>query len=471
MTLSLRTALIVSINFTVFVVLCVTGYATYRNTLHELDEMFDAELAQTTRLVKSLIRDADFLDQDGQLTVVEIPTFNDNAAGINDADDGRRDDGHKYESKLGFQVWDGNGQLVLATENALGKALSLPQQGYHEVIRDGNLWMSYSHYDETTQHWIYTAQREDVRSELSQFLANEQLFAVLLTWVPISLVILLLTNILLRPVQRYSEILKTRSAHDLHAITIELPQELQPIADSVNALFARIENYIEREQRFVADASHELRTPLAALKLHAAQLAHQDEASVKAIKSAVDRMSHLVNQLLELARLENPTQLQQPRQPLKLAELTYIVLADLPGDLVERVTWKIDIDEQFTLTGYPVLFGVLLRNLLHNAATHATENGIVSATAELNQEQLIIRIADDGAGVPEDELEHLSERFYRSNESRQYAGSGLGLSIVQRIAELHHGQVQFSHNQPHGLVVILRFPISCPPISSPAQVT
>ncbi|RUO78637.1 ATP-binding protein [Pseudidiomarina taiwanensis] len=465
MKLSLRTALLLFINLTVFIVLCITAYATYGNTMHELDEVYDAELAQTNRLMTSLLRTAHWTPSPDQVTLIQIPQ---QLQASEESEHDRLSDGHKYESKLGIQVWDLQQRLLFATTNALGEPLSQPQNGYHLTSREGFEWVGFSRFDPSNQVWVYTGQREDVRSEISEYLALEQLVSILLTWVPISLVIFLITAILLKPVQRFAAELATRSSQDLGAINAPLPSELEPVRIAVNTLFARLAKEIAREQRFVADASHELRTPLAALILHAAQLS-KDHPNAVAIQTAAERMTRLVNQLLELARLDQFEFKQQQREAVDLLDLLHQILADLPSDEVEQIDWQIDIEPNCQLLGYPILLKVLLRNLIYNAMQQSTVDSKLIIRAHTQADELVVEVVDFGGGVSDEELTRLGERFYRSAENRQYEGTGLGLSIARRIAQLHDAQLQFSHSKPHGLTVTVKFLKSWQVTSSPAQ--
>lgn len=455
---SLRAALLIGVNTVVISILAITAWASYRNTVHELDELFDAELAQTARLIKSLTHDQQFLNEDQQLLIIELPKFIDDDLLSNDGDGYRTLDGHKYETKLGFQVWrDAN--LILASENALGEPLARFSPGYQEHLREQQTWISFSHYDNTTGLWIFTAQREDIRSELSGYLARDQLLALFMTWVPISLGILWLVNRVLQPVRRYAKTLGQRRADQLQPVIESLPAEIEPIRIAVNSLLQRITEQLERERRFINDAAHELRTPLAALKLHAEQLPDRQHPSCKAVRQVSPRMNHLVEQLLILAKADSPSAHLGALQAFNLAELVEQVISDLPIDAVETAEWNLSISSQLNGRGYPTLLGSALRNLIENALKYSGDQPMIKIVAEIHDNHLQIMIADDGPGVDAGQIAHLTERFYRAEQHRQLAnGAGLGLSIAARVAHLHGGELIFEPNQPHGLRAILSIP-------------
>lgn len=452
--ISLRRQLLISTNVVVIAILALGAWLNYRMTLHELDEVFDAELAQTTRVLKSLIHDPGFLDHQGSLRVIELPQLP-----VNYEYEGeeRLTDGHPYERKLAFQVWDNSGNLLLASENAVGAPLSKPIRGYHEVVRDNFTWIGFSYFDQKTQSWIYTAQREDVRGELSTYITENQRWVVLLTWLPLSLAILLSIIWFMRPVKQFSQQLQRRDVHDLSPLNAQLPSELQPIQANINALLSRVHTYLEREKNFIADASHELRTPLAALRLHASQVSAAEPNSAYAVQKATERLTHLVNQLFLLTKLEG-TQLNRSQlTPIALETLIHEGIAELPEELNERCEWQLSIATHKKVLGLPVLLAVMLRNLLQNAAKYAGTKGQVSVSAQQTQNAVVVLICDNGPGVPVADLNRLGERFYRHPETRHIEGAGLGLSIVKRIAELHTIELSFSSPKDKGLCVQLKF--------------
>lgn len=456
---SLRRQLLLATNFVVLLVLALGAWFNYHMTKHELDEVFDAELAQTTRMIKSLIHDPGFLLKDGTVRTIELPPIPAEYAARGDE---RQRDGHPYERKLAFQVWSTTQHLLVASENAMTQPISKPQAGYHELPIDGYTWISFSYFDPETQTWIYTAQREDVRSELSTYITADQLWVVFLTWLPLSLAILVIVVWFLRPVRQFATQLQQRDANDLLPLDAQLPSELVPIQSNINALFGRINDYLHREKNFIADASHELRTPLAALKLHAAQIDPNDPASVSAVQRATERLTHLVNQLLLLTKLEGTTLHQQQLHAVPLQQLLLQVLADLPDHVTETCEWQLSITDDCIVYGLPTLLEVLFRNLLQNAAKYSGDDGVVSVSCRRESNFLRISVHDTGPGVPESELARLGERFFRHPQTRHIDGAGLGLSIVTRIAQLHGIQLSFANYPAGGLAVQLDFPLLDP---------
>ncbi|RUO80982.1 two-component sensor histidine kinase [Idiomarina tyrosinivorans] len=466
---SIRFLLLISVNLVVIIVLGLTAWRSYRNTLHELDELFDAELAQITRFIQSMVQNDQFLHDLEHVKVIKIPEVIKEIEAEeeledyeDDSESERHTEGHRYETKIAFQVWTADKKLVMASENALDTALAKMTEGYQETYINGFQWIAFAHYDEQTNYWIFAGQREDVRNELSGYLADDQLYPILLTWVPISIAVFFLVNLTLRPINEFVEQLTRRKADQLTPIQGKLPREIEPIRKATNELFARVNTYIERENRFIADASHELRTPLAGLSIHADNLLEADnleqtQTSAQAIRRVVRRMTHLVNQLLSMARVDRQQQLSLEAKAIAIEPIVTQVIAQLPADCVERVQWNIAIEKSAKVLGNDTLIYALLRNLIENAVKFSPENGEINVSTTANQDTLELTVRNAGAQLSADDLRRLGERFYRSSTSQQTEGAGLGLSIVQRIVELHQATISYASPATGGLSVTITF--------------
>jgi two-component system OmpR family sensor kinase len=254
--------------------------------------------------------------------------------------------------------------------------------------------------------------------------------------------------------------------------------EIGRLGRALNGMLGRIEDFIaEREasqqaaNRFFADASHELRTPLASLRANAElyqqgalpERAQVDEA-MRRITAEAQRMSGLLDDMLRLARLD-----QHPERHDDGIDLT-----ELARECAERArtayperTWQASIDPGLTTSGDEELLRRAIDNLLANVAAHTPDDTTATLTAAQYDATIIIEVSDDGPGVPEDQLPHLFERFYRGSAPSPRPGSGLGLAVVAATAVAHHGTAQATPNHPHGLVITLTLPIPTPPQPAP----
>jgi len=251
----------------------------------------------------------------------------------------------------------------------------------------------------------------------------------------------------LRPLDRLRDEIAARSPRDLRPFSErDKPQEVRSLIDALNQLLNRLNAAIASQQRFIANAAHQLRTPLAGLKTHA-ELARR-QPSTSELKSLLDmiagetqRTSHLVNQLLTLARAE-PGEAPSG-QPVNLHE---IVGRDV-RDWVQRAVGK-NIDLGFELEdawilGEPLLLRELAANLLDNALAYTQEGGSVTVRTGVRDGESVLEVEDNGPGIPEGEHEKVFERFYRVTATGG-EGCGLGLSIVSEIAGRHNARTELS---------------------------
>jgi two-component system sensor histidine kinase QseC len=221
--------------------------------------------------------------------------------------------------------------------------------------------------------------------------------------------------------------------------------EVAPLVNSLNALFGRVSRLIENERRFTADAAHELRTPLAALKTQAqvARGATGDAERRRALDNVIagcDRAHRLVEQLLTLARLE-PDQVGVHRERCDLRTLAQQTVAELaPAAMSRNIEIELTEGPPVTVVGYPGLIGILLRNIIDNAIRYSPGGTTVLVEAANAEGEARLTVTDEGPGIAPEEYDKVGQRFYRILGSGQ-SGSGLGLSIVHRIAEIHDAAV------------------------------
>ena len=221
---------------------------------------------------------------------------------------------------------------------------------------------------------------------------------------------------------------------------------------------------------FVANVSHELRTPLTAIKGYVEALAdatpEQSRAFLEIISRHTLRMERLIRDLLRLARIE-AGQETLDRVPCSIDSLLTAVQADLARLLAaKRLTFERLIDpDAASISGDPVKLQDVLRNLIENAANYSPEGGRIAITAARAQGRILIRIQDQGPGIPPEDLARVFERFYRVDKSRTRegqdpGGTGLGLSIVRHLIGLHGGTVTAANVEPHGAVFTIDLPVT-----------
>jgi two-component system, OmpR family, sensor histidine kinase QseC len=227
----------------------------------------------------------------------------------------------------------------------------------------------------------------------------------------------------------------------------DVPAEMQPLVAELNGLLARIDNMVEVERRFTADAAHELRTPIAAIRaqaqvaLGAGTNTAQRELALRTTLAGCDRAAHLVDQLLALARLEAGTTNSQ--ETCNVSALAQQVAADLaPAALSREQDLALEADRPCAIAANGPLVTMLVRNLLDNALRYSPDGArVLVRVANTVQGQVVLEVHDSGPGMAQADLQRLGERFFRVLGHSQ-PGSGLGWSIVRRIAEVTGARVE-----------------------------
>lgn len=222
----------------------------------------------------------------------------------------------------------------------------------------------------------------------------------------------------------------------------DLPSELLPVVNELNHLFTRMQQSVEKEQRFTADAAHELRTPIAAMRAQAQVAAMSDDAvdrqhALNELMISCDRGSHLVAQLLALARLESPIQ----GLPTGIAFDLMKLLRELMSGMMTESQKKqqiigLESDSEvpvLMVTADEILLRTLFRNLIDNAIRYCPAGSEISVSAQMREGNACVLIEDSGSGMSDSDIVRLGERFFRS-QNNDSSGSGLGWSIVRQIA-------------------------------------
>jgi two-component system sensor histidine kinase QseC len=374
--------------------------------------------------------------------------------------------GHKYERKVSFQIW-ADGQLLLHSQSAPHDRLS-SDLGFSDKQINGTTWRVFGMQHSQNNYTIFAAENYAVRNEMSTDIAQSALLPLLWSLPLLGILIWLAIGQGLRPLQRVALEVAQKNPRQLRPIeSTNIPDEVTPLTTSLNDLLHRLHQAFESEKRFTADASHELRTPLAGIRtqtqvaLRSTDPEEQKKALLNVIQG-VDRSSHLVDQMLTLARLE-PETLDKNFTAVDMLILSENVIGDLVPLATEQqielsLTDKTYTPEQHIIKGYQPGLAILLRNLIDNAIRYTPNGGHVELTIYTENNDCCLTITDSGLGIPEKERERIFDRFYRQENHNDY-GCGLGLSIVQRIADLHHAEIRLADgSNKKGLSVTVLFP-------------
>ena len=435
---------------------------TWIGTRHELDELLDGHLAQSAAL---LVAQQTIQDQDQDDNQKSDPP-------------GRHDDDaqplHKYAPRVAFQVFH-EGQLTLRSANVGDTPMSTTLRGFETVqLPDQSRWRVFATQGNEGDVQVFVGERTESRHDILWAVMTGVLTPLLYSLPLLGLVGWLAVRQALAALRQLSRLLAKRQPQALDAVVLgDLPAEIEPVVQSLNALFGRIGNMLSSERRFTADAAHELRTPIAAIRIQAqvalgagGDIAERDHALRLTIEGC-DRAAHLVEQLLTLSRLE-ASSASAPAGLVNLSALAQRVAADLAptalqnGQVLEleaSVTGLIQVDDTLTC--------VLLRNLTDNALRYSPPGAKVCLSVTTEDNRVLLQVDDSGPGLPDVDMARLGERFFRCMGTAQ-SGSGLGWSIVRRIAAVYQAEVKVCRSTLlGGLCVSVIWPVhAAQPVSN-----
>ncbi|WP_390884684.1 quorum sensing histidine kinase QseC [Aggregatibacter aphrophilus] len=354
------------------------------------------------------------------------------------------------DDALAFAIFTPDGDIVLSDGENGENFIFAPKKGFSQsrIRGDDDEWRIFWLPVAGGRLMVAVGQEQEYRDDL----INQMVFGQMWIWfasLPFLLAALgLIIRKELRGLKQIGEQVAQRTPDDTSLLkTDNLPSEVLPLIQSLNQFFDRTSTMLLRERRFTSDAAHELRSPLAALRIQTevAQIAGDDsilrEQALDNLTKGIDRATQLVEQLLTLSRLDNLKELDN-LQEIHWEQL----IPSLIGELYFHAE-KRQIDIQFeedgippTKKGQPLLLSLMLRNLIDNAIRYCPEGSRIKVQLKNHK----ISVEDNGGGVDEADLAKLGQRFYRPAGQNE-KGSGLGLSITHRIAELHHYKVRLKN--------------------------
>lgn len=455
MNFSIRKRLLVLLLSVICGVWGIVTCRVYIETQHEVEELFDANLAQSARVLLGLVKHEMEEHKESEEEWIKIEEHLSGHLL-----------GHRYEHKLAFLVRTHHGHVLIRSAQA--PLFPLPHHNfvlYSDYQVDHLKWRVFTLPSKA--FFVQAAERYDIRNELITEIMSSTLSILLMALPLLAFLIWIIVGHSFKPLQQVATDIATRTSDQLQPLdTDKISIEIKELVNALNHLFLRLARAFENERRFTADAAHELRTPLAGLKTQAqvAQRAtnpHQRHQALQQILIGVDRATHLVTQLLTLARMDATQTLSSAS--VNMHELVNQLIMDLTPQAFEK---NLDLGLEKTAT-FCVIQGnrdalyLMLRNLIDNAIRYTPANGQVTVCLEnLPASQLTVIISDTGSGIPFEQREQIFERFYRGlNQNIQ--GSGLGLSIAQKVAQLHHVKIQLDNVlKGNGLCVQIDFKLS-----------
>lgn len=370
------------------------------------------------------------------------------------------DDGEEEDEALGFAVFNRRGEMIFNDDENGRDFIYTPEaSGFinQKIGRKKDMWRIFWLTSADKNFTIAVGQELEFRDDAALELVEETLLPWLVGLSVLLLAVIWMVSRELRPLRRIADELSERDSDNLHPLSLSgQASEILPLIKAINTQFSRIEQMLQRERGFISDSAHELRSPLTALKvqLEVAQLADDDAAArhqaLQKLNQGIDRSTRLVEQLLALSRLDSAAAAAND-EPLDWPALVNAAVNEqLPAAEEKKINIKTSTDGSAPTTcGQPLLWALLLRNLLDNAVRYSPEEAQISI--ELKDETL--SVTNSNTVVAAEYLPRLKERFFRP-AGQKSTGSGLGLSIVERIAELHRCRVALTNDDGNFRVTV-----------------
>lgn len=366
-----------------------------------------------------------------------------------------------------YSVEDKGNKLITGFENIPKPKPSKDIVFYDSTYTNQNiraLYINYEIYRNGTSYpatIIVAETLEDRKEWISNILLITILITLLIVFVAI-VASLFSVQKGLEPLVNLENFIKRRDMHDLSMINEKVPREVNSLVQSINQLFLKLKNSFLHVERFNADVSHQLRTPLAELKV----LMQTDEILLKSSKKnqyleIIDGMAHTTQQLLLSAKTDPDAFDRDWFSPINLTQLCEkVAKVKVPFIYSNGFEFEFDVEGDLWIKGGPIILEGLLTNLLDNAINYAVDEekkpmGTITLSLKRKGNFIFLGIEDEGYGIPKEHLDHIFDRFFRLDRRKQ--GSGLGLSIVKQIAQLHNASVEIKNKEPHGLKVIITF--------------
>ncbi len=412
-----------------------TAAMTWFDVRHELDELLDSHLAQAAALLVAQ-QTPEVGDDDH---AIDAPTL------------------HRYAPKVAFQVFHED-RLALRSANApmtpmveTGEHL---RTGFRTVQIGGRAWRVFATRGAERDVQVYVGEQVDSRDSILWAMLRGMLGPMLVALPLLALAAWWAVFRGVAPLRQLGRTLAERQPQALQPVVVDgAPSEMTPMLEALNGLFRRIADLMESERRFTADAAHELRTPIAAIRAQAqVAMGEADDAlrnhALQATLQGCDRAARLVDQLLTLSRLEAGA--TPAFAAVDLSALIRRVAGDLvPSALQRQQAVEVDAAEPCSVPGDATLLAVLVRNLADNAIRYSEPGAAVKLTLARRPGSVRLTVDDSGPGMAEADIARMGERFFRVVGSGQ-SGSGLGWSIVRRIAAVHRAEVRVGRSRALG---------------------
>ncbi len=436
---SLKKRLLQWISFPILIISALILFIGAWCTWYEIEEVYDAQLVHSAKTLLQ-ITEHEITEEQSIYLGLENPNLQ-----------------HRYENKMAFRIWKGD-KLVLQSATAAKFTDIEAPPGFSQQMVNEKPWRFFVFIDAANDIKIETAERYAIRYELIGQLMTSLAIPMAILIPLLLLIVWIGVRQSITPLIALSNEVDSRKIDDLTPIrNADIPHEVTPLVDAMNRLFVRINDSFRREREFTDHAAHELRTPLAAMKTQTQVLLKKVSGmpdckdGLDNLNATIDRTTHLVEQLLSFARLQNDT---PPMETINLSDLLEEAVAQIKN-LAEHKQQAVsaNIAPNVEIEGHSDSIYMLFHNLLDNAVKYTPDSGKITVT--LNSDKTVV-ISDTGVGISEADKKRVFNRFVRVDKTGQ-TGSGIGLSIAQWVVDTHNAKLSLSDNVPNGLSVKISF--------------
>lgn len=458
---SLRQKLLVWILIPMFVLIIFDTSLIYRMAKHYIEKSFDRELDDEVNDILELVKIANVPFDRLQINHDALKVI------LSDQDD------QQY-----YSILDTEGRILSGDKNLPMAKNAKPLKHPNEFYSYGNIHKNIIRIMTLKATVSIGAKRQDIYIQVAETLNKRNRLAkrILIGIVVPQLVLVIAVIAMLsfsigrglRPLRELNDAIALRSYRELSPIQLtEVPNEVHGLVESINSLMLQLKSVLESQNRFIADAAHQLRTPLAGIQAQLELAQSESDPQVKETNQAqvnlsLDRMTHMVSQLLKLAHNQPEAANTMNIKTLNIATLAKEVCSEMVPMAYHK---SIDLGFDFApgsdsalITGDPQRLKVLMQNLIDNAIRYTNAGGKVTVSVKQSADEIQYVVEDNGMAIPLDELDKVFERFHRVVDNFQ-EGSGLGLSIVKEIAQLHHATVEIRRPASGvGTKVVVSFP-------------
>lgn len=436
---------------------------TFYETRHEIDEVYDARLGQSAKILALSM--PHMLQEPADIrTKAYSDWYHDIQLNASD-DDTVTTFGHPYEQNLMFQFFTQN-EVILKSPGAPTTLIGdVNQPGFSFVTINNEEWRRFQiqlppqpNIDQAA--FLVTAERHAIRSELINEIAISTGLPQLILIPILALTIIFLVNKFLQPIDDLRKAIAQRNINKLDSIRVPQPTvELAPLVNQLNYLFAELDKAWQRERRLTRTAAHELKTPLAVLRLNAENALnssnkHELKNDLTNILHGIDRTDRLIQQLLMLSKVE-AEQTFSPDRIEVMACLRDVIASLAPIALKQKQELSLEGPDSIMTQGNAMLLCILFSNIIDNAIRYSgTHSSIEITVTDQNSSEILaadiieITVNDNGTTIQNDIRDKIFEKFFRGNTERG-DGAGLGMSIVADIATMHGGNVKLLPSTDH----------------------